>query len=56
MVPLAGAQPPNVVIGGIIGTAFAILTHSDPKVAIGIAIPFSIAVQGCITLLFTHDA
>lgn len=31
---------PNVVIGGIIGTAFAILTQSDPKVAIGIAIPF----------------
>ena len=25
MVPLAGAQPPNVVIGGIMGTAFAIL-------------------------------
>ena len=24
MVPLAGAQPPNVVIGGVIGTAFAI--------------------------------
>ena len=53
MVPLAGAQPPNVVIGGIIGTAFTILTRSDPKIAIGIAIPFSIAVQGCITLLFT---
>lgn len=29
MVPLAGAQPPNVVIGGIIGTAFAILIHAD---------------------------
>ncbi|MDR0217297.1 MAG: PTS sugar transporter subunit IIC [Enterobacteriaceae bacterium] len=53
MVPLAGAQPPNVVIGGIIGTSFAILAHADPKIAIGIAIPFSIAVQGCITLLFT---
>lgn len=53
MVPLAGAQPPNVVIGGIIGTTFAIMTHADPKVAIGIAVPFSIAVQGCITLLFT---
>ncbi|MGY0147127.1 PTS N-acetylgalactosamine transporter subunit IIC [Edwardsiella tarda] len=53
MVPLAGAQPPNVVIGGVIGTAFAILTHADPKVAIGVAVPFSIAVQGCITLLFT---
>ncbi len=30
-VPLAGAQPPNVVIGGIIGTAFAILANVDPK-------------------------
>ncbi|WP_340610359.1 PTS N-acetylgalactosamine transporter subunit IIC [Xenorhabdus bharatensis] len=53
MVPLAGAQPPNVVIGGIIGTTFAILTQADPKVAVGIAVPFAIAVQGCITLLFT---
>ncbi|MGV3488771.1 MAG: PTS N-acetylgalactosamine transporter subunit IIC [Tuberibacillus sp.] len=53
MVPLAGAQPPNVVIGGIIGTAFAILTHQDPKVAIGIAVPFAVAVQACITLFFT---
>lgn len=53
MVPLAGAQPPNVVIGGIIGTAFAILTKQDPKTAVGIAIPFAIAVQGLVTLLFT---
>jgi N-acetylgalactosamine PTS system EIIC component len=53
MVPLAGAQPPNVVIGGIIGTAFAILTKAEPTVAIGVAVPFSIAVQGCITVLFT---
>lgn len=53
MVPLAGAQPPNVVIGGIIGTAFAILSHQDPKIAVGIAVPFAVAVQGCITLLFT---
>ncbi|PLR75230.1 PTS N-acetylgalactosamine transporter subunit IIC [Bacillus sp. V3-13] len=53
MVPLAGAQPPNVVIGGIIGTAFAILTGQEPKVAIGIAVPFAVAVQACITLMFT---
>ncbi|MEF9938251.1 PTS N-acetylgalactosamine transporter subunit IIC, partial [Carnobacterium sp.] len=53
MVPLAGAQPPNVVIGGIIGTAFAILTKQDPKVAVGIAVPFAVAAQGCVTLLFT---
>lgn len=53
MVPLAGAQPPNVVIGGIIGTAFAILTGLEPKAAVGVAVPFAIAVQGCITILFT---
>ncbi|PTX53995.1 PTS system N-acetylgalactosamine-specific IIC component [Melghirimyces profundicolus] len=53
MVPLAGAQPPNVVIGGIMGTAFAILLDQDPKVAVSIAVPFAVAVQGAITLLFT---
>lgn len=53
MVPLAGAQPPNVVIGGIISTTFAILTKAEPLSAVAIAVPFSVAVQGCITLLFT---
>lgn len=52
-VPVGGAQPPNVVIGGIIGTAFAILTKQEATTAIGIAIPFAVAVQACITLLFT---
>lgn len=52
-VPVGGAQPPNVVVGGIIGTAFAILSKQDPTTAIGIAIPFAVAVQACITLLFT---
>lgn len=53
MVPLAGAQPPNVVIGGIIGTSFAILAKQNPNVAVGIAVPFAVAVQGAITLIFT---
>src|SRR5699024_490924 len=53
MVPLAGAQPPNVVIGGTIGTAFGIIAGHDPEVAIGVAIPFAVAVQALITLLFT---
>lgn len=53
MAPLAGAQPPNVVIGGIVGVAFAILTHASPAAAIGIAVPFAVVVQGLITLLFT---
>lgn len=53
MVPLAGAQPPNVVIGGIIGTSIAILGNLDPQAAIGIAVPFAVAAQAGITLLFT---
>ncbi|MGI9277112.1 MAG: PTS N-acetylgalactosamine transporter subunit IIC [Endozoicomonas sp.] len=53
MVPLGGAQPPNMVAGGIIGAAFAIITNVEPHMAVGIAMPFAIAVQSCITLLFT---
>ncbi|APC49312.1 PTS N-acetylgalactosamine transporter subunit IIC [Virgibacillus halodenitrificans] len=56
MVPLAGAQPPNVVIGGVIGTAFGIIAGQDPQVAVGVAIPFAVAVQGLITLFFTSFA
>lgn len=53
MVPLAGAQPPNVVIGGIIGTSIAILGNLEPQAAIGIAVPFAVAVQAAITFIFT---
>lgn len=53
LVPIGGAQPPNVVIGGIMGTSFAILLAQDPQVAVSVAVPFAVAVQGAITLLFT---
>ncbi len=53
MVPLAGAQPPNVVIGGIVGVAFAILGKLEPSAAVGIAVPFAVAVQQGIVLIFT---
>ena len=53
MVPLAGAQPPNMVVGGIIGVSFAIISKLPPETAVAIAIPFAIAAQGCITLIFT---
>ncbi|HLQ96633.1 MAG TPA: PTS N-acetylgalactosamine transporter subunit IIC [Pseudogracilibacillus sp.] len=56
MVPLAGAQPPNAVIGGTIGAAFGILLKVDADAAVGIAIPFAVAVQALITLLFTAFA
>ncbi|MBP9484507.1 MAG: PTS sugar transporter subunit IIC [Negativicutes bacterium] len=53
MAPLAGAQPPNPIIAGIVGTAFAIKSGLAPEAAVGIAVPFAIAMQAMITLLFT---
>lgn len=53
LVPLAGAQPPNVVLGGIIGTAFVVITGQTAEQAILVAVPFAIFVQVCITFLFT---
>ncbi|MEC6796508.1 MULTISPECIES: PTS N-acetylgalactosamine transporter subunit IIC [Photobacterium] len=53
LAPLAGAQPPNVIIGTIVGTAFAITTKVEPNVAVGVAVPFAVAVQMGITLLFS---
>ena len=53
LAPLAGAQPPNVIIGTIVGTAFAITTQVEPNVAVGVAVPFAVAVQMGITLLFS---
>ncbi|HML37526.1 MAG TPA: PTS sugar transporter subunit IIC [Bacillota bacterium] len=56
VMPIGGAQPPNSIIGGILGTAFAILTNVDAQVAIGIAVPFSIAVQAALNLVYTGNA
>lgn len=56
-VPVGGAQPPNVVIGGIMATVFAIrLNLSDPQAAIGIAIPFALLGQYGVILTFTFMA
>ncbi len=51
--PVGGAQPPNVVIGGVAGTVLAITSGLDPMAAVGIAIPFAVFMQGLITLYFT---
>lgn len=56
LVPNAGAQPPDVCIGAIIGTAFVIITGENPDVSIGIAMPFAVAMQSLIVLLFTAFA
>lgn len=53
LAPLAGAQPPNVIIGTIVGAVFAISANVDATVAVGVAVPFAVAVQMGITLLFS---
>ncbi|MGL4389133.1 MAG: PTS sugar transporter subunit IIC [Brevinema sp.] len=51
--PVGGAQPPNVVIGGVAGTVLAITSGLDAQAAVGIAIPFAVFMQSLITLYFT---
>ncbi|MGG5828753.1 PTS sugar transporter subunit IIC, partial [Aeromonas salmonicida] len=53
LAPLAGAQPPNVIIGTIVGATFAITTGVKPDVAVGVAVPFAVAVQMG-TASYTH--
>ncbi len=53
LVPIAGAQPPNVTIGAVVGTAFAIKGDFAPEVVVGIALPFAILMQQLIVLQFT---
>ncbi|MCF0148748.1 MAG: PTS sugar transporter subunit IIC [Clostridium sp.] len=51
--PVGGAQPPNAVIGGIMAVVFAISSKLDPAAAVGLAFPFAVLGQYCVTLLFT---
>lgn len=53
LVPNAGAQPPDVNIGAIAGTAFAIKLGISPDASLALAIPFALAMQSLIILLFT---
>lgn len=56
LVPIAGSQPPNPVIAGIVGSAFAILLKQDPKTAVGIALPFAVLMQVLVTFIYTMYA
>lgn len=51
--PVGGAQPPNAVIGGIMAVVFAISSNLTPAAAVGLAVPFALFGQYCVTLLFT---
>lgn len=52
LVPLAGAQPPDPIVGGILGVAFAIITKQPPETAVAFAVPFAVAAQAMKTALY----
>lgn len=45
VVGIGAAVPPDVVIGSVLATAFAILTGQGPELALAIAVPVAIAAQ-----------
>lgn len=51
--PVGGAQPPNAVIGGIMAVVFAVSSGLEASAAVGLAVPFALIGQYCITLIFT---
>lgn len=53
LVPLAGAQPPNIVVGGVIGVSLAILANLSPEAAVGLSFPFAVIAQMLVVLMFT---
>ncbi|WP_156299401.1 PTS N-acetylgalactosamine transporter subunit IIC [Streptobacillus canis] len=53
LVPLAGAQPPNIVVGGIFGVSLALLSGLQAQEAIGIVFPLGVIGQMIVTLMFS---
>ncbi len=53
LMPIGGAQPPNMVIGTVIGVVFAIASGEGAATAIGIGVPFSILMQGIVIIMYT---
>lgn len=45
LVHVGAAMPPDMVMGGIIATAFSILTGTDPETAVAIAVPVAVLGQ-----------
>ncbi len=51
--PLAGAQPPNVIIAGMSAVFFAIsITNLEPEAAVALSLPFAALMQAFVTLMY----
>jgi fructoselysine and glucoselysine-specific PTS system IID component len=55
-IKVGAAIPPDVVTGGVLGTAFAIISGKGPAIALAIAIPISILAEMMISGLFVLRA
>jgi fructoselysine and glucoselysine-specific PTS system IID component len=51
-IKVGAAIPPDVITGGVLGTAFAIISGKGPAIALAIAIPVSILAEMVISGLF----
>lgn len=55
-IKVGAAIPPDVITGGVLGTAFAIISGKGPAIALAIAVPVSILAELVISGLFVFRA
>ena len=53
LTPAGGTQPPNPILAGVMTTVIAYTSGSDPKTAIGLALPFSFLMQYIILFYYS---
>jgi fructoselysine and glucoselysine-specific PTS system IID component len=51
-IKVGAAIPPDIITGGVLGTAFAIMAHKGPAIALALAVPISILSEMVISGLF----
>ncbi len=51
-IKVGAAIPPDVITGGVLGTAFAILSGKGPAIALALAIPISILAEMLLSAIF----
>lgn len=52
LVPLAGAQPPNIVLGGVLGVTYAIVANVSPQESLGTVFPLASLGTIIVVLMF----
>ena len=55
-IKVGAAIPPDVITGGVLGTAFAIISGKGPAVALALAVPISILAEMVVSGLFIFRA